>query len=151
GMIAQQDGTFRTADLEPGTYTFLVSAAGYRDGQCTATIPFGAPAAGVPYGAPGQPGGYPPADGAMPGQYGAPGQPPGQPAPYGAIPPAAPGAPPAAPGQPGAQAGMPSATVTCELEPTPKVGNVNGQLRDAETSAAVGGSAVKITDKLGRS
>jgi outer membrane protein OmpA-like peptidoglycan-associated protein len=46
---------------------------------------------------------------------------------------------------------MPSASVVCELEAQPKVGNVNGQLRDAETSAAVGGAAVKITDKLGRS
>jgi outer membrane protein OmpA-like peptidoglycan-associated protein len=39
----------------------------------------------------------------------------------------------------------------CELESQPKVGNVNGQLRDAETSAAVGGASVKITDKIGRS
>lgn len=46
---------------------------------------------------------------------------------------------------------MPAATVSCEIESLPKVGNVNGQLRDAESNAAVGGAAVKITDKLGRS
>src|SRR5439155_170045 len=68
--------------------------------------------------------------------------------------PAAPGAPYPAPGQPGipgAAGAAPAASVTCELEAQPKVGNVNGQLRDAETSSAVGGAAVKITDKLGRS
>jgi outer membrane protein OmpA-like peptidoglycan-associated protein len=55
-----------------------------------------------------------------------------------------------APGQlPGA--GAPAATVTCEVEALPKVGNVNGRLRDIESSAAVGGASVKITDKLGRS
>ena len=35
--------------------------------------------------------------------------------------------------------GMPSATVTCEVESLPKVGNVNGQLHDAETSVGGGG------------
>ncbi len=147
GMITQADGTFRTADLDPGTYTFNVSAPGYRDGQCGATIGFGAP--GVPaYGAPaGQPGGpYPQTDqnGApVYGAQGQPQQPPGAPAYPGA---------PVGPGQPGAAgATPPSATVTCELEAQAKVGNVNGQLRDADTSAAVGGAAVKITDKIGRS
>ena len=144
GMISMADGTFRTADLEPGTYTFDVSAMGYRDGQCSATIGFNAPAGAPAFGAPSplaQP--YPGADqsgGAA--AYGAAPQPgaPGAPAPYGA------------PGVPGAPVGPPpAATVVCELEAQPKVGNVNGQLRDAETSAAVGGAAVKITDKLGRS
>jgi outer membrane protein OmpA-like peptidoglycan-associated protein len=150
GMIAAADGTFRTADLEPGTYTFAVSAAGYRDGQCGATIAFaGAVPMGQQPGTPGQPYGASPA--LAPGPYGQ--QPYGQqpyaqqqPAPYGA-----PGAP-YMPGQPGTLApGAPSAMVTCELESLPKVGNVNGQLRDGDTSSAVGGAAVKITDKLGRS
>jgi outer membrane protein OmpA-like peptidoglycan-associated protein len=160
GLITVADGTFRTGDLEPGTYTFNVSATGYRDGQCTTTIGFGG--AGTPaYGAPaGQPAPY------TAPAYGTPGQPAGPGAPYGAAPiapgqPGAPGQPapgqpapgqPFAPIQPGAPGGaMPSASVVCELEAQPKVGNVNGQLRDAETSAAVGGAAVKITDKLGRS
>jgi outer membrane protein OmpA-like peptidoglycan-associated protein len=47
--------------------------------------------------------------------------------------------------------GAPTATVTCELESLPKVGNVNGQLHDAESGAAIAGADVKITDKLGRS
>ncbi len=144
GMITLADGTFRTPDLDPGTYTFDVSATGYRDGQCSATIGFATPGAPV-YGAPGQPA--------------APGQPPGYAppadqsgaAPYGA-PPQQPGVPAGAPGVPGAPSGPPpAATVVCELEAQPKVGNVNGQLRDAETSGAVGGASVKITDKIGRS
>ncbi len=45
GMVAADDGTFRSTDLEPGTYTLNVTAAGYRDGQCVATVPPpGAPA-----------------------------------------------------------------------------------------------------------
>ncbi|HEX4476117.1 MAG TPA: carboxypeptidase regulatory-like domain-containing protein [Polyangiaceae bacterium] len=134
GMVTMTDGTFRTADLDPGTYSFTVTSSGYRDGQCSATIPFDGAngAAPGPYGA--QPG--------TPGAYGQP-QPFGQPAgPY--------GTPPGAPGTPGG-GGAPSATVSCELEALPKVGNVNGTLRDAETNAAVGGASVKITDKLGRS
>jgi outer membrane protein OmpA-like peptidoglycan-associated protein len=153
GMITMADGTFRTGDLEPGTYTFDVSAPGYRDAQCFATIPVAGAAPGMPPGQPAAPYGAPgmqaPAYGAPAyGQPGAPayGQPGGaQPGPYGAP------AGPAAPGQPGAAPGMPAATVSCEVESLPKVGNVNGQLRDAETNAAVGGAAVKITDKLGRS
>ncbi|MGC4086416.1 MAG: carboxypeptidase regulatory-like domain-containing protein [Polyangiaceae bacterium] len=38
GMIADPTGSFRSSNLTPGTYTFNVSAPGYRDGQCTATI-----------------------------------------------------------------------------------------------------------------
>jgi outer membrane protein OmpA-like peptidoglycan-associated protein len=51
GMVTGDDGTFRTTELEPGTYTFNVSAAGYRDGQCIATVP----PAGAPPAAPAVP------------------------------------------------------------------------------------------------
>ncbi|HVU03303.1 MAG TPA: carboxypeptidase regulatory-like domain-containing protein [Polyangiaceae bacterium] len=154
GMITMADGTFRTGDLDAGTYTFDVSANGYRDGQCTATIPISGQGAalpqqpGAPYGMPpGQPGvpgqqpyGYPP--GAYPG---APGQPQQPGAPYSAPTPFGAAAP-----VPGAGGG-PAAVVTCEVESLPKVGNVNGQLHDIDTGAAVGAASVKITDKLGRS
>ncbi len=142
GMVAGEDGAFRTINLDPGTYTFNVTAEGYHDGQCTGTIPAagmagaGAPAYGASppgsYSAPayGQPGGAPP-----PGPYGAPaGAPPG---PY--------GTPPAG----GAQAPT-IITIQCELEALPKVGNIQGTLMDAETSQPVGTAKVKITDKLNR-
>lgn len=50
GMVTDEQGSFRTMNLSPGTYTFNVSATGYRDGQCQATIPSapaGAPATGA--------------------------------------------------------------------------------------------------------
>jgi outer membrane protein OmpA-like peptidoglycan-associated protein len=155
GMVTRADGTFRTIDLDPDTYTFAVSAAGYRDGQCAVTL--APPMPGAPGGGPpGSAGGAPVSDPNNP--YGTPnagapvyGAPPG---PYGTPPaPSGPGAPgqPTTPGQPGGAGEVPTATVTCELEAQPKVGNVNGQVRDAENNAAVGGAAVKITDKLGRS
>jgi outer membrane protein OmpA-like peptidoglycan-associated protein len=38
GMVTSDVGAFRTTQLVPGTYTFNVTAPGYRDGQCAATI-----------------------------------------------------------------------------------------------------------------
>jgi outer membrane protein OmpA-like peptidoglycan-associated protein len=149
GLVTMADGTFRSGDLDPGTYTFNVSATGYRDGQCTATIGFAGQGQPGQYGAPagGPPGSYGPQPGAAPA-YGAPGQPSqayGQPAPFGSAAPQS-----GAPGT-GSMPGAPAAVVTCEVESLPKVGNVNGQLHDAESNAAVGGAQLKITDKLGRS
>lgn len=54
GMISDESGSFRSTKLAPGTYTFNVSATGYRDGQCAITItPAAATPAPVP--APGAP------------------------------------------------------------------------------------------------
>ncbi|MCB9576923.1 MAG: OmpA family protein [Polyangiaceae bacterium] len=138
GMVAGEDGAFRTINLDPGTYTFNVTAEGYHDGQCSGTIQAagmaGAPAYGSTppgYSAPayGQPGGAPPGPYTPPG-----GAPPG---PY---------TPPAAGG---AQA--PSiVTIQCELEALPKVGNIQGSLMDAASNQPVGNAKVKITDKLNR-
>lgn len=125
GMVANDDGTFRTIDLEPGTYTFTVKADGYRDGRCQATVP----AAGM---------GAAPAFGGPPG-YTAP---------------AYPGAPAAAPMGPGmapAPANQPTiVNMTCELEALPKVGNIVGALVDGESNQPVATASVKITDKLNR-
>jgi outer membrane protein OmpA-like peptidoglycan-associated protein len=43
GMISTAQGTFVTAALEPGSYTFRVSAPGYKDGTCSVDV--GGPAA----------------------------------------------------------------------------------------------------------
>jgi outer membrane protein OmpA-like peptidoglycan-associated protein len=150
GMVAREDGTFRSAPLDPGTYTFNVSASGYRDGQCSATV--------QPV-APGQPGVVQAGVGGPPGTV---------------APPVVAGAPPAAqpgmPAQPGvpAQPGMPAQpgpvdpnqppgaqpsnvfSVQCELEALPKVGTVVGSLVDADGAGPVGGGSVKVTDKLNR-
>ncbi|MCC6216206.1 MAG: OmpA family protein [Polyangiaceae bacterium] len=117
GMVADAEGRFTTGNLDPGIYTFAVTASGYRDGQCSATVPDSAPAAAAPPAAapPGYvaPGAAPP--GAAPPGYVAPGYAPPGAVPPGAVPPGAvppgsvppgsvpPGAaPPGAPPAPGA-------------------------------------------------
>lgn len=124
GMVSADDGTFRTINLEPGTYTFSVKAPGYRDGTCQATVQATA-GIGPGMGAPAAP------------AFGQPTQPGMAPAPMG---------PTAAPAT-----GQPNITsVSCELEALPKVGNIIGGLVDGETNQAVATASVKITDKLNR-
>jgi len=125
GMISGADGTFRSANLEPGTYTFNVTANGYRDGQCSATIE--PPVASAPK----------PAAGAV----AAPGEPGSTPvqAPAGGTP------PPAAGGT-----GSSVVKVQCELEALPKVGTVVGSVTDPETNQPVDGAHIEVTDRLNR-
>jgi len=118
GMISTAQGTFVTASLEPGRYTFRVSASGYKDGTCSVDV-----------------GGE-------------------------AVPPSS-SAPPAAALSPadlrGAAAGPAAAepppgvaSVTCELEATPKVSNLNGRVNDLTSGEPIGTASVRITDVLGR-
>jgi outer membrane protein OmpA-like peptidoglycan-associated protein len=126
GMVSGADGTFRTASLEPGTYTFNVSASGYRDAQCVATIE----------GAAGLAAQAQPAAGA-PGSVIAPGQP-------GAVALQVPGSAPAA------SAGPTVVKLQCELEALPKVGSVVGSVTDPETNQPVDGAHIEVTDRLNR-
>jgi outer membrane protein OmpA-like peptidoglycan-associated protein len=136
GMVTNPQGLFRTGDLPPGPYTFVVTLDGFRDGECQTDLPAVAGAA-----APGQPG----APGQQPvglGQQSAP--PPGVTAagePWVAPPGAAPGA---APG------GDIQAGVKCELKALPAVGTVTGVVSDASSGQPVPSANVTITDKLGR-
>jgi len=118
GMISTAQGTFVTASLEPGRYTFKVSAPGYKDGSCSVDV--GGPAA-------------PPSNSAPPAA---------------ALSPAdlrgAGAGPAAAEPPPGA------ASVTCELEATPKVSNLNGRVNDLISGEPIGTASVRITDVLGR-
>lgn len=59
GMVTGPDGSFQTINLDPGSYTFNVTAEGYKPGQCTAVVPGGADQ--TPYGAPASEPGMPPA------------------------------------------------------------------------------------------
>jgi outer membrane protein OmpA-like peptidoglycan-associated protein len=125
GMISGPDGTFRSANLEPGTYTFKVTANGYRDGQCAATIE--APAADAPK--------------PVPGAVAAPGEPGStdvQVPAGGATPPAA------------STTGPSVVKVQCELEALPKVGSVVGSVTDPETNQPVNGAHIEVTDRLNR-
>jgi outer membrane protein OmpA-like peptidoglycan-associated protein len=126
GMVSGPDGSFRTVNLEPGTYTFNVSAPAYRDGQCIATIL--APAAVTP----------PPVPGVGPVVA------PGQPGSVAVQVPADPNAPP--PAGPGPNV----VKVQCELEALPKVGSVIGSVTDPETNLPVDGAHIEVTDRLNR-
>jgi outer membrane protein OmpA-like peptidoglycan-associated protein len=121
GMVAADDGTFRSTDLESGTYTLNVTAQGYRDGQCIATVPppgaTPAPAAPAPA-APGAP--TPPAV-STPGGVAA------------------------------GSGGNTVVNVICELEALPKVGTVVGAVSDGETGQPVTGARITVTDPLSRS
>jgi outer membrane protein OmpA-like peptidoglycan-associated protein len=134
GMVAADDGTFRSADLEPGTYTLNVSAQGYRDGQCIATIPPPGSATAPAAPAPAAPGA--PTDPNVPG-----------------TPPSTPLAPPAVStpgGVAGGNGGNTVVNVICELEALPKVGTVVGGVSDGETGQPVVGAKVTVTDPLNR-
>ncbi len=130
GYTTGPEGKFETNNLEPGAYTFTITAAGFKDGQCSASVTPGA-----------QP--PPPAPGASstPGMLPAPG-----------APPPAPGAAPGQPGQPGAQPGQLVAPgvnyvdIDCPLEALPKMGNIVGRVVDVDTGAAIVGASVVATD-----
>jgi len=121
GMVAGEDGTFRSADLEPGTYTLNVTAAGYRDGQCVATVPppgaAPAPAAPVAPGSPAAPAVSTPGGVAAAANAG----------------------------------GSTVVNVICELEALPKVGTVVGAISDGETGQPVTAARITVTDPLNRS
>src|SRR5262249_41132864 len=140
----------------------IKAPAGFKPGQCQATVtpgggmPGAAPGApGAPPGAPGAPPGAPGAPGAPPGAPGAPGQPtpfgapPGGPAPFGA-PPGAPGAPPGGMPPPAMPMGPRYIDIDCPLEALPKVSNVVGTVKDGESNAAVSGASIKVTDSAGK-
>jgi outer membrane protein OmpA-like peptidoglycan-associated protein len=122
GMVSADDGTFRSSDLEPGTYTLNVTASGYRDGQCIATVP--------------PPGSKPPAAPA-PAAPGAPGAPPVS----------TPGGVAAAT----SAGGNTVVNVICEMEALPKVGTLVGAVSDGETGQPVVGARIGVTDPLNRS
>jgi outer membrane protein OmpA-like peptidoglycan-associated protein len=121
GMVATDDGAFRSTDLEPGTYTLNVTAQGYRDGQCIATVPprgskpAPAPAAPAP-GAPGEPGVSTPGGVVGTSKVG----------------------------------GDTVVNVICELEALPKVGTVVGGVSDGESGQPVVGARITVTDPLNR-
>jgi outer membrane protein OmpA-like peptidoglycan-associated protein len=123
GMVTDDQGVFKTGPLEPGDYRFAVSADGYRDGDCTATIAANAAAA--------------PSATATPAA--------GTPAPAPAPAAPAPGSAPA-----NAGGGPVVVHVACELEALPKTATITGVLRDAATTNFIDGATVTITDPLGR-
>ncbi len=148
GLITRADGSFETGNLEPGDYAVTVSADGYREGTCTASV---AAFAATPAPNAGQaPSGAAPFGQGYDATFGAP------PPPVG---PTAPGMNPGVPGtmQPGvpsaANLGTGGATITsmqCTLKPAPVVGVIQGTLVDAEANSAVPGARISVRDSRGR-
>jgi outer membrane protein OmpA-like peptidoglycan-associated protein len=118
-LVSGVDGRFTTHELGEGTYAFGIKADGYKPGQCTTTI--------VRPGQPAQPAAPVAGQGALP-----PNQPPG-----------GPGAPP--PAAPPADAGG-DVQLDCALVALPRVGNIVGRVRDAETQAAIPNAVIKLID-----
>jgi outer membrane protein OmpA-like peptidoglycan-associated protein len=156
GLVSRADGSFETGNLEPGDYSLTVTADGYKEGTCNATVSAFAAApqpATVPgmQGAP-QPGqGYDPAlapMGAPPMGANAPGaMPPPNNAPFG------PSQPMGAPGTTVPATSTGGAAITslqCVLKPAPVVGTIQGTLVDAEASSAVPAARITVRDSRGR-
>lgn len=135
GLITTAEGRFVTGPLEPGRYTFRIAAPGYKEGTCSVDVnEAGAPA--LPSAGPEAP---PASRSAVPG--------PAASSPAGAAPSTGRGlaSSPAL-----AQAAPGVTPITCGLEPTPKVSNLNGRVTDNFTGEAIGNATVRITDVLGR-
>jgi outer membrane protein OmpA-like peptidoglycan-associated protein len=129
GMVTDNSGKFRTANVEPGTYTFKVKADGYKDGTCSVTVTAGGDA--------GQPPPPMPPPGAPPGAMPPMGAPPGGDMPGGPPPAAPPGSPPT---------GNIISDVDCSLEALPKMGNMTGSVVNADGAAGIGGATVTLID-----
>lgn len=131
GMVTRPDGSFETTNLQPGTYSFAITADGYREGACTVNV---SPSA-APVTSPAAPPGAAPAPGAAQGA-------PGVTDPYAAG---------AAPTGPNAAAAGPTVTnVACPLKALPAVGAIQGALIDGDTNMAVPGARLTIRDAKAR-
>jgi len=126
GYATSADGKFETNNLAPGTYTFTITAPGYKEGTCTATVTASAPAAA------------PPAGTLAPNPFGAPST-----MPASAPPPAA------APNNNAPQTTW--VDVDCPLEALPRMGNLVGTVVDSKTNAPVSGVSVTLVGADGTS
>ena len=117
-LVSGADGRFATHELDEGSYVFGIKAEGYKPGQCTTTIVRG---------------------GAAPARAAA------APAPAGRAPGRAPAPAPAAT-PPAAAAAGGDIQLDCQLVALPRVGQIVGRVRDAETQAPVPNATIKVVD-----
>ncbi len=157
GLVSRADGSFETGNLEPGDYSLTVTADGYKDGTCNASVSAFA-SAPPPPAQPGMPGAPQPGQGYDP-TFAPMGAPPMGANPPGAMPPNNAPFGPAQPmgmGAPGTTVPATStggATITslqCVLKPAPVVGIIQGTLVDAEASSAVPAARITVRDSRGR-
>jgi outer membrane protein OmpA-like peptidoglycan-associated protein len=149
GLVSRADGSFETGNLDYGDYSMAVTAEGYKDAACTATVSAAAtqPAGATPttnaapgFGVdPNNPNG---ATGTQPQGANAWNNPSAQQPGTGAT---------ATPGTPGAGTqGASITSVQCVLKPAPVVGIIQGTLVDAEASSPVAGARITVRDSRGR-
>jgi outer membrane protein OmpA-like peptidoglycan-associated protein len=127
GMVTDDQGGFRTVELQPGEYTLSITAPGYQPGTCRFSVAASAAAdAGAPAAlAATESGGV------------------------GVSATAPPLAPPPETGT--ADDGLRITRARCELDPKPKVGGLEVSVVDAESGAPVPGAAVVPSSADGRS
>ena len=144
------DGRFLTRHMEPGTYSFAIKANGFKPGVCQANVTGVAPAMPQPQPASPQPG--QPWTPGQPGPFGPFGPQPGQPGMPNTGGPGGPGgmAQPQPQPQPQAPQGPTYVDIDCPLEALPKLGNIQGSVKDAEGGTAVAGAIVKMTTADGK-
>ncbi len=138
GMVTRPDGSFETTNLLPGTYSFAVTADGYREGACTVNVAAAAaPTPGAPVAS------------AVPSAATVPATPDAPTAadPYGVG--VNPGAAPS-PTAATAVSGPAVTNVACPLKAMPAVGAIQGALIDGETNQAIPGARLTIRDAKGR-
>ena len=148
GLVTRADGSFETGSLENGEYSLSVSAEGYKEGTCAATISPTASAPGAMAPTNTSPGGTGPGFGFD--QNSGMAQPGAQPQPPNAWNnPAAP-QPAAASTAPLGSHGAAITSIQCILKPAPLVGVIQGTLVDSDASSPVPGARITVRDARGR-
>jgi outer membrane protein OmpA-like peptidoglycan-associated protein len=122
GMISRTDGSFETSNLQPGTYSFGITAEGYREGACQVAVSANATAT---------PGGSAPAVGTTPNA-------------------GLTSSSTAASASATKPTGPIVTNVACYLKALPAVGTIQGALLDAETNAPIPAARLTIRDAKGR-
>jgi outer membrane protein OmpA-like peptidoglycan-associated protein len=141
GMVTRQDGSFETTNLQPGGYSFVVTADGYREGSCTVTVAPASPSIGNPNAL--SPTDSAPSAGTSTDPFGIGGAP--------AAPGIAPGTAPTGVNSGATASGGPSVTnVACPLKALPAVGAIQGALFDGDTNMPVPGARLTVRDAKGR-
>ncbi|MGC4069901.1 MAG: carboxypeptidase regulatory-like domain-containing protein [Polyangiaceae bacterium] len=132
GMVSRADGSFETGNLQPGTYSFSITAEGYREGACQVTVASAA---------------TPSATGTASSSVSGLENPPSAAA-NASSPSLAAGR--AEPTNPSQVTGPIVTNVACPLKALPAVGSIQGVLLDGETNAPIPGARLTVRDPKGR-
>jgi outer membrane protein OmpA-like peptidoglycan-associated protein len=130
GMVSRPDGSFETSNLQPGTYSFVVSADGFREGICQVTLSSTSTTSTTPTTT------TPQTTSAVAGNLG--------------TSTSAPTTTGVAATSSTVSSGPVVTNVTCPLKALPAVGTIQGALIDAESSTGIAGARATVRDAKGR-